>query len=107
MKKLLMTLTLAAAVMVPSVATATDATDATTVVSPDDDTLDPDEAARVGNTNRYEFDDDLVEGELLRPNSDLIRSRGFTRHTSLISLRADFMDVLYKLALDAPTLSVM
>ena len=101
MRKLLMTLTLAAGLMVPSVAMANDGT---TMITDSEDTLDPDEAARIGNTNRYEFDDDLVEGELLRPNSDLIRSRGFTRHTSLLSLRSDFMDVLYKLALDAPTL---
>ena len=63
---------------------------------------DPDQAFRVGETNRYHFDDDHVDGEVLRAEGTLIAGRGAARHASLVSIRANFIDQLYKLALDAP-----
>ena len=63
---------------------------------------DPDQAFRVGDTNRYYFDDDDVEGEVLSADGALVAGRQTARHASLISIRSHFIDQLYKLALDAP-----
>ena len=61
---------------------------------------DADEAARIGTSNRYHFEDDFIEGEVLTPSDTLIRSRGHKHHASLITLRSNFLDFLYRQALD-------
>jgi len=61
---------------------------------------DADELARIGTTNRYHFEDDFVEGEVLSPSGALIQSRGAGKHPSLISIRGNFLDFMYRQSLD-------
>jgi hypothetical protein len=49
---------------------------------------------------RYDFDDDLVEGELLRPEGDFIGTRRGARHSSLIKVRENFIPEMLKSAED-------
>ena len=94
MRKLLTGTLLAAALLfAPAVAHAAVEDVATTEV-------DPDEAARVGNTNTYYFDDDSVEGEVLSSDHDLIWSRRVGKHASLITFRTDFVDYMIQHAWD-------
>ena len=44
----------------------------------------------------YDFDDDLVEGDLVRPDGDLVDSRGKAKHSSLIKIRLNFVPELLK-----------
>lgn len=44
----------------------------------------------------YDFDDDLVEGDLVRPDGDLVDSRGKAKHSSLIKIRRDFVQEMVK-----------
>lgn len=61
---------------------------------------DADELARIGTTNRYHFEDDFVEGEVLSPDGALISSRGSGKHPSLIDIRSNFLDYMYRQSLD-------
>ena len=61
---------------------------------------DADELARIGTTNRYHFEDDFVEGEVLSPSGSLVQARGTGKHPSLISIRTDFLDYMYRQSLD-------
>lgn len=61
---------------------------------------DADELARIGTTNRYHFEDDFVEGEVLSPSGALIQGRNATKHPSLIDIRGHFLDYLYRHSLD-------
>jgi hypothetical protein len=49
---------------------------------------------------RYDFDDDLVEGELQRPDDELIEGSRRTKHSSLIKIREHFIPELLKSAED-------
>jgi hypothetical protein len=44
----------------------------------------------------YFMDGDQVEGELLRPDADLMSGRGRLHTTSLIRVRSHYMDLLTK-----------
>jgi hypothetical protein len=48
----------------------------------------------------YDFDDDLVEGELQRPDGEYIDTRRKAKHSSLIKIRADFIPEMLKSAED-------
>lgn len=48
----------------------------------------------------YVFDDDNVDGEILRPEGANVGSRGRSRHASLITIRAHFIGELIRLAND-------
>lgn len=65
---------------------------------------DADEAALKGTAKdgqaTYVFDDDNVDGEILRPEGAQIGSRGRSRHASLITIRAHFIGELIRLAND-------
>ncbi len=61
---------------------------------------DADELARIGTTNRYHFEDDFVEGEVLSPSGALIQGRNAAKHPSLIDIRGHFLDYLYRQSLD-------
>ena len=65
-----------------------------------DDQPDADELARVGTTNRYHFEDDFIEGEVLSPSGSLVQGRGSSKHPSLITVRTDFLDFMYRQSLD-------
>ena len=49
---------------------------------------------------KYDFDDDLVEGDLVRPDDVFVESRGTTRYGSLITIRKDFIKEIIKSAED-------
>lgn len=46
----------------------------------------------------YDFDDDVVEGELQRPDGEYIDSRRAAKHSSLIKIRDNFVPELLKSA---------
>ena len=48
----------------------------------------------------YDFEDDLVEGELQRPDGEFIDTRRKARHSSLIKIREDFIPEMLKSAED-------
>lgn len=48
----------------------------------------------------YDFDDDIVEGDLVRPDGEFIDSRRSAKHSSLIKIRESFVPELLKSAED-------
>lgn len=44
----------------------------------------------------YDFDDDTVEGDLVRPDGELIDTRRSAKHSSLIRIRPDFIPEMLK-----------
>ena len=44
----------------------------------------------------YDFEDDMVEGDLQRPDGELINSLKQTKHSSLIEIRRDFIPEMLK-----------
>jgi hypothetical protein len=44
----------------------------------------------------YDFEDDMVEGDLQRPDGELVDSVRKTKHSSLIELRKDFIPEMLK-----------
>jgi hypothetical protein len=64
---------------------------------------DADEAARKGDKGGvtvYDFDDDSVDGEILRPEGANLASRGRVKHASLINIRPHFLRELINMARD-------
>jgi hypothetical protein len=48
----------------------------------------------------YDFDDDIVEGELQRPDGEYIDTRRKAKHSSLIKIRENFIPEMLKSAED-------
>jgi len=48
----------------------------------------------------YDFDDDLVEGELMRPDGEFIDTRKKAKHSTLIKIRENFIPEMLKSAED-------
>ncbi len=48
----------------------------------------------------YDFDDDLVEGELQRPDGEFIDTQRQAKHSSLIKIRENFIPEMLKSAED-------
>ncbi len=48
----------------------------------------------------YDFDDDVVEGELQRPDGEYIDTRRKAKHSSLIKIRENFIPEMLKSAED-------
>lgn len=44
----------------------------------------------------YDFDDDTVEGDLVRPDGEFVDSRRTAKHSSLIKIREDFIPEMLK-----------
>jgi hypothetical protein len=44
----------------------------------------------------YDFEDDVVEGELLKPEGDFVGTRTKTKQSSLIKIREDFVPEMVK-----------
>jgi hypothetical protein len=64
---------------------------------------DADDAARKGDKGGvtvYDFDDDSVDGEILRPEGANLASRGRVKHASLINIRPHFLRELINMARD-------
>jgi hypothetical protein len=48
----------------------------------------------------YDFDDDTVEGDLVRPDGDFVDTRKGAKHSSLIKIRENFIPEMIKSAED-------
>jgi hypothetical protein len=48
----------------------------------------------------YDFDDDVVEGDLVRPDGEFVDSRRAAKHSSLIKIRENFIPEMLKSAED-------
>lgn len=48
----------------------------------------------------YDFDDDIVEGDLVRPEGEMVGSASKVKHSSLIRIRTDFLKEMLKSAED-------
>src|SRR4051795_10416255 len=48
----------------------------------------------------YDFDDDVVEGDLVRPDGEFVDSRKSAKHSSLIKIRQNFIPEMLKSAED-------
>jgi hypothetical protein len=69
----------------------------------DDAREDADQAAYVGERNGtriYEFEDDELEGEVLRAEGVNVGSRSSPHHDSLLEIRTSFTPELTRLTLD-------
>lgn len=67
------------------------------------ETTDADSAAFSGEDGGvavYDFEDDNVDGEVLRPEGANLSSRGSMKHASLINIRPHFLRELINLARD-------
>lgn len=49
-----------------------------------------------GNTTEYNFDDDVVEGDLVRPDGEMALARRRGRQSSLIRVRQHFIPEMLK-----------
>jgi hypothetical protein len=57
-------------------------------------------AGEDGGVAVYDFEDDNVDGEVLRPEGANLNSRGSMKHASLINIRPHFLRELINLARD-------
>lgn len=57
-------------------------------------------ADKKDKTTVYDFDDDVVEGDLVRPDGEFVGSRKAAKHVSLIKIRQDFIPEMLKSAED-------
>ena len=48
----------------------------------------------------YDFDDDTVEGDLVRPDGEFVDTRKGAKHSSLIKIRENFIPEMLKSAED-------
>ena len=49
---------------------------------------------------KYDFDDDNVEGDIVKPDGEMINSTGKAKHSSLIKVRQHFIPEMLKSAED-------
>jgi len=49
-------------------------------------------------TKNYDFSGDNIEGELIKPDGEMVNTRKFAEHTSLIRVRQDFIKEIVKSA---------
>jgi hypothetical protein len=52
------------------------------------------------NVKTYDFSGDTIDGDLLRPDGDVVDTRNFASHSSLIRIRKDFVKEILKSAED-------
>ncbi len=45
---------------------------------------------------KYDFDDDTVEGDLVKPDGEMVSSTGKAKHSSLIKIRQNFIPEMLK-----------
>lgn len=48
----------------------------------------------------YDFSGDTIEGDLIRPEGTTVDARDFSKHSSLIKIRKEFIDEILKSAED-------
>ena len=51
-----------------------------------------------GKVKNYDFSGDNIEGELIKPDGEMVNTRKFAEHTSLIRVRQDFIREIVKSA---------
>lgn len=56
--------------------------------------------AGAGKTKVYDFTGDTIEGDLVKPEGSTVDARDFAKHSSLISIRKDFIPEIIKSAED-------
>jgi hypothetical protein len=49
---------------------------------------------------KYDFDDDTVEGDLVKPDGEMVGAAGKAKHSSLIKIRQNFIPEMLKSAED-------
>ena len=58
------------------------------------------EGVQFKQKTEYSFDDDLVEGDLVRPDGEFVDTRRSAKHSSLIKIRDNFVAEMLKSAED-------
>jgi len=53
-----------------------------------------------GKVKTYDFSGDTIEGDLVKPEGSTVDARDFARHSSLITIRKDFIPEIIKSAED-------
>ena len=53
-----------------------------------------------GKVKTYDFSGDTIEGDLVKPEGSTVDARDFAKHSSLISIRKDFIPEIIKSAED-------
>ena len=59
-----------------------------------------DKAPPPGKTKVYDFSGDTIEGDLIKPEGSTVDARDFSKHSSLIRIRHDFIPEIIKSAED-------
>lgn len=60
----------------------------------------PPPAAGNGKVKTYDFSGDTIEGDLVKPEGSTVDARDFAKHSSLITIRKDFIKEIIKSAED-------
>ena len=60
----------------------------------------PAKADAPGKTKVYDFSGDTIEGDLVKPEGSTVDARDFAKHSSLITIRKDFIPEIIKSAED-------
>ncbi len=70
----------------------------------DDKKAAPAAAAAKGNgrVKTYDFSGDTIEGDLIKPEGSTVDARDFAKHSSLITIRKEFIKEIIKSAEDLP-----
>jgi hypothetical protein len=53
-----------------------------------------------GKVKTYDFSGDTIEGDLVKPEGSTVDARDFAKHSSLITIRKDFIKEIIKSAED-------
>ena len=56
--------------------------------------------AATGKVKTYDFSGDTIEGDLVKPEGSTVDARDFAKHSSLITIRKDFIPEIIKSAED-------
>ena len=73
---------------------------ATGIAAADDKKPAPAAAAGNGKVKTYDFSGDTIEGDLVKPEGSTVDARDFAKHSSLITIRKDFIPEIIKSAED-------
>ncbi|MFT3698953.1 MAG: hypothetical protein QM831_37750 [Kofleriaceae bacterium] len=57
-------------------------------------------AAAGGKVKTYDFSGDTIEGDLVKPEGSTVDARDFAKHSSLITIRKEFIKEIIKSAQD-------
>ena len=59
-----------------------------------------DSGGGAGKVKVYDFSGDTIEGDLIKPEGSTVDARDFAKHSSLITIRKDFIPEIIKSAED-------